>query len=134
MSIFNKSIKRWFHQWMSAKWFLQKAPNWQFCFGLLAVLLLIVGTVWGLAIAPEEKYQGNSYRIIFIHVPAAILAQSIYLMMATAGIVLLVWRVKLSTVFITQSAPIGASFALLAILTRCYLGQAYLGYVVVSRC
>ncbi len=121
--IFSKNNKRWFHQWMSAKWFLQKAPQWQWWLGLLALMLLMIGTVWGLAIAPEEKFQGNSYRIIFIHVPAAILAQSIYVMMAIAGVVLIVWRVKLSTLFITQSASIGASFGILAIVTGAIWGK-----------
>ena len=117
------SLKRWFHQWMSPKWFLQKAPNWQKTFGVLALLLLVIGVIWGLGIAPEERYQGNSYRIIFIHVPAAILAQSVYLMMAVAAVVLLVWRVKLATTFIAQAAPIGASFAILALVTGAIWGK-----------
>src|SRR5690606_40654496 len=63
---------------------------------LAAVLLLVVGTVWGLAFAPRDYQQGNSFRIIYIHVPAAILAQSIYLMLAVAGVVGLVWKMKLA--------------------------------------
>lgn len=52
---------------------------------VIAALLLAVGAVWGLAFAPPDYLQGNSYRIIFIHVPTASLAMSIYLGMAILG-------------------------------------------------
>ena len=42
-------------------------------FGAIAVLLLAVGIVWGLAYAPADYQQGNSFRIMYVHVPAAIL-------------------------------------------------------------
>lgn len=75
----------WFHKWGSPKWFYEMSGRWLPWLAVAAVLLLAVGLVWGLAYAPPEKYQGNSYRIIYIHVPAAFLAQSCYLMMAIAG-------------------------------------------------
>ncbi len=52
---------------------------------ILASICLLIGSVWGLAFAPPDYLQGNSYRIIFIHVPAASLAISIYFALSSAG-------------------------------------------------
>ncbi|KFC50247.1 heme ABC transporter permease, partial [Halomonas sp. SUBG004] len=49
--------------------------------------MLLVGTVWGLVFAPADYQQGNSFRIIYVHVPAAFLAQSIFVSMAVSGLV-----------------------------------------------
>ena len=86
---------RWFHQWGSPRWFYERASRWQAWAGWIAVILLAVGTVWGLAIAPVDYQQGHSYRIIYLHVPVSFLAQALYLAMAIAAAVLLVWRMKL---------------------------------------
>lgn len=88
-----------------------------------AALLLCVGVVWALAFAPEDYQQGNSFRIFYIHVPAAILAQSIFMMMAVASVVTLVWRVKLADTFVRAAAPIGASMTLLALFTGAVWGK-----------
>lgn len=121
------SLSRWFYLWASPKWFLQRAQSWQPWLLSLASVLLITGLIWGLAIAPEERYQGNSYRIIYIHVPAAILAQNAYILLAIAGFVFLVWRVKLAELFINQSASVGASFTLLALLSGSIWGKPVWG-------
>lgn len=92
-------------------------------FAVPAGLLLIVGVVWGLAFAPEDYQQGNSFRIFYIHVPAAILAQSIFMMMAVASVVTLVWRIKLADTFVRAAAPIGASMTLLALFTGAVWGK-----------
>jgi len=112
-----------FHKLGSPKWFydisLRLSP-WLLWPGLL---LLIVGTVWGLAFAPEDYQQGNSFRIIYIHVPTAILAQSCYMMMAVAAFVGLVWKMKITDLFIGAAAPIGASFTFLALFTGAVWGK-----------
>ena len=99
---------QFFHKLGSPKWFYGIANRlmpWLLGVGLL---LTLAGIVWGLGFAPAERYQGNSYRIIFIHVPTAFLAQSIYVMMAVAGVVTLVWKMKLADVFVRSVAPVGA--------------------------
>ena len=80
----------WFHKLGSPKWFYSWSKAWAlpvFCFGCLC---LVIGLVWGLAFAPADYQQGNSFRIIYIHVPVAMLAQSCYLAMGIAGVVFLV--------------------------------------------
>ena len=97
----------WFHKLGSPKWFYEISGRWLPWLAWAAVLLVSVGVVWGLAFAPEDYQQGNSFRIIYIHVPAAFLAQSIYVMLAVAGVVGLVWKMKLADVALQQAAPIG---------------------------
>jgi len=86
-------------------------------------MLLLAGAVWGLAFAPKDYLQGNSYRIIYIHVPAAFLAQSVYIMMASAAIVTLVWRMKLADVFVKAVAPVGLVLTFLALFTGAVWGK-----------
>ena len=57
---------RWFHQWGSPRWFYERAGRWQLVCGWLALTLLITGSLWGLALAPVDYQQGNSYRIIYL--------------------------------------------------------------------
>lgn len=90
---------------------------------ILGLLLLIGGTIWGLAFAPADYQQGNSFRIIYLHVPAAILAQSCYMMMAASAFVGLVWRMKIADMFIGAAAPLGAVFTFLALFTGAVWGK-----------
>jgi len=113
----------WFHKWGSPKWFFQKTEALVLWFGFLCLILLVVGTVWGLAFAPEDIKQGNSFRIFYIHVPSAILAQSIFMAMAISAVVGLVWRMKLAHIFVQVAAPIGASITLLALVTGAIWGK-----------
>jgi heme exporter protein C len=114
---------RFFHKLGSPKWFygiaLQLRP-WLLWGGLA---LLLAGVIWGLAFAPKDYLQGNSYRIIFIHVPAAFLAQSVYIMMAVAAVVTLVWRMKLADLFVRAVAPVGAVLTFLALFTGAVWGK-----------
>lgn len=92
-------------------------------FGTLAVLLLLAGTFWGLAIAPADYQQGNSFRIIYVHVPTALVAQSVYLLMGAAGLVLLVWRMKLADMVLAAAVPFGMSMTALALFTGAVWGK-----------
>jgi len=114
---------QFFHKLGSPKWFFGIANRfmpWLLAGGLV---LLVAGLVWGLAFAPKDYLQGNSYRIIFIHVPSAFLAQSIYIMMASAAVVTLVWRMKLADVFVKSVAPVGLMFTFLALFTGAVWGK-----------
>ncbi|RRJ84412.1 heme ABC transporter permease [Aestuariirhabdus litorea] len=113
----------WFHKMGSPKWFYDITDKWMFWLGLASAVLLAVAMVWGLAFAPADYQQGNSYRIIFVHVPSAFLAQACYIMMAVAGAIGLIWKMKLADMAAKVSAPIGASFTILALLTGAIWGK-----------
>jgi heme exporter protein C len=116
-------FKRWFHSWASPKWFYEKSERWLPWLSIPAVLLILTGLVWGLLFAPQDYQQGNSFRIFYLHVPAAFLSQSIFMMMAIAGGINLVWRIKLADMAAKHCAPIGASFAVLALATGAIWGK-----------
>lgn len=90
---------------------------WVKWLGLIAAILLSLGILWGLAFAPPDYLQGDSYRIIFIHVPAASLAMSIYLGMAMLGVIYLVWKIKTANLVAQAIAPIGFILCVLSLLT-----------------
>ena len=112
-----------FHKLGSPKWFFGIATRLMPWLLAGALALLAVGLVWGLAFAPKDYLQGNSYRIIFIHVPSAFLAQSVYIMMASAAVVTLVWRMKLADVFVKAVAPVGLVLTFLALFTGAVWGK-----------
>ena len=91
------------------------------------MLLLLTGLYGGLVLAPPDYQQGESYRIIFVHVPAAWMSLFIYMVMAFCGVVILVWRMKLAEVVLISSAAIGASFTFLALATGSLWGKPMWG-------
>ena len=72
---------------VGTKEFFRIFSPWVKWLAILASLCLLIGSVWGLAFAPPDYLQGNSYRIIFIHVPAASLAISIYFALAELRVI-----------------------------------------------
>jgi len=85
--------------------------------------LLVLGLYVGFAMAPTHSEQGESYRIIFLHVPAASNSMMIYMIMATSGAIFLIWRIKLADTIAAASAPIGAAFTFLALITGSIWGK-----------
>lgn len=113
----------WFHQLGAPRSFYDISGRMLPWFSLVASLLIGTGVVWALLFVPEDYQQGHSVRIMYIHVPAAILAQSVYAMMAGAGAVYLVWRIKLADIAMQCAAPIGASITFLALVTGSIWGK-----------
>ena len=95
--------------------------------GTIFLLLLVAGLYGGLVLAPPDYQQGESYRIIFIHVPSAWMSLFIYTMMAVCGVVILVWRMKIAEIVLISSASIGASFTFLALATGALWGKPMWG-------
>lgn len=116
-------IVRLYHRLGSPKWFYEMTERWIFWLALAAGGSAIVGLVLGLLYAPADYQQGDSFRIIYIHVPAALLAQSAYMMMAVAGAVYLIWRMKMAAWVAKVIAPVGAAFCLIALLTGAIWGK-----------
>ncbi|MCG7575666.1 MULTISPECIES: heme ABC transporter permease [unclassified Halomonas] len=106
----------------SPKWFYAISAKLQPLFWVAATLLLLVGTVWGLVFAPADYQQGNSFRIIYVHVPAAFLAQSIFVSMAVSGLVFMVWKIKVADMAATVMAPLGAAMTFVALFSGAVWG------------
>ena len=93
----------------------------------LTAILFAVGLLWSLYIAPPDYKQGEAYRIIYIHVPAAWMSLFVYILMALSGLVALVWRVKLAELIHKECAVIGAAFTVITLLTGMLWGKPMWG-------
>ncbi len=113
----------WFHKLGSPKSFYEISGYLLPVMYTSAGILLVIGIIWALGFVPQDYQQGHSARIMYIHVPAAILAQSGYMMMAVAGAVFLIWRMKLADVALQCAAPIGATLTFLALVTGAIWGK-----------
>ncbi len=117
----------WFHRLGSPKYFYDLAGKLIPWAAAITVILLIVGLYGGLVLAPADYQQGDSYRIIFIHVPSAWMSMFVYVVLAICGAIVLIWRMKLAEAVARASAPIGASFTALALLTGSLWGKPMWG-------
>jgi len=118
---------RWFHKLGSPKYFYTLAGRLIPWLGGATSLFFLAGLYLGLVVAPPDYQQGDSYRIMFIHVPSAWMSMLVYTLMAFWGLVVLVWRVKIAEVLASASAPIGASFTFLALATGSLWGKPMWG-------
>ena len=91
--------------------------------GISALSFLLLGLYWGLILAPPDYKQGDVFRILYIHVPSAIMGESIFIFMAFCGFINVIWRAKISGMMIKSAAPIGMSFVLLTLLTGSIWGK-----------
>ena len=94
---------------------------------LFTIILLVCGLIGGLIFAPADYQQGDSFRIIYIHVPSAWMSMFIYVVMAICGAISLIWRMKMAEIVARSSAPIGASFTFLALATGSIWGKPMWG-------
>lgn len=120
-------LKRQFHLFGSPKYFYQWSCKWLVLFEVLTFSCLLIGLSWGLFIAPSDYQQGDSFRIIYVHVPAAIWSMGAYSAMAAMSVVYLVWRIKLAGILALSIAPAGALMAMLALLTGSLWGKPMWG-------
>ena len=93
----------------------------------LASVLAAIGFYGAFFTAPVDYQQGETIRIMYVHVPAAWLAMSFYTLMAIAAIGALVWRHPLAEVAQKAAAPIGAAFALVCLITGALWGRPMWG-------
>jgi heme exporter protein C len=96
-------------------------------FGAAAALLALVGLYLGFFVAPTDYKQGEAYRIIFIHVPAAWMSMFIYLVMAFYAGLGLVFNTRLSAFMARALAPTGALFTFIALWTGALWGKPMWG-------
>ncbi|MFI4890742.1 MAG: heme ABC transporter permease [Steroidobacterales bacterium] len=94
---------------------------------LVAAGLIGYGVVDGLAFAPPDYQQGDAFRIIYVHAPNAWLSLFCYTTMAVAGAIGLIWRIKMGHAVAAATAPVGASFTLVALVTGSLWGKPMWG-------
>jgi len=116
-----------FYQHASPQTFYPTAGRMIPWFAWLAAVLVIYGLYISFAIAPTDFQQGEAYRIIFVHVPAAWMSMVIYLAMAFWAGVGLALNSKLSAMMAQALAPTGAIFTLLALVTGSLWGKPMWG-------
>ncbi len=92
-----------------------------------AVLFIATGLVWGLVFAPPDYQQGESVRIIYVHVPAAWMALFIYTCIALASASALIWRHPLGDLIARAASPIGACFTFIALVSGSLWGKPMWG-------
>ena len=115
-------ISAFIHKFSSPKSFVDLTEKLYPFFIIAGVSLLIVGWTWGLLFAPQDAVQGNSYRIIFLHVPSVIFAELVYFFMAVCALMHIVWRVKLAAYLIKSAAPIGAMITFIGLFSGAIWG------------
>lgn len=117
-----KIIKKFIHQFASPKSYLLKVDRYYTAIFYLSIFIFSLSVFWGLFLTPEDYIQGNSFRIIYLHVPASFVSQSLYAVMAISGVFYLIWRVKLAAYLIVAIAPIGAMTTFIALITGAIWG------------
>jgi len=93
----------------------------------VAMLGLGIGLSWGLLYSPPDYQQGETVRIMYIHVPAAWMGMFIYAAMAVASATALVWRHPVAELVAKASAPAGAAFTLICLITGSLWGKPMWG-------
>ena len=104
--------------------FVTRVSPWLF---FLFLLTITYGFVAGFLLAPSDYLQGDAYRIIYIHVPAAFLSLFVYGVMAIAAFCGLSWRLNMAFLVMRESAVIGANFTFLALITGSLWGKPMWG-------
>ena len=107
--------------------FMRLADRLLLPMALLAAGLLAGGLYVGLLASPPDYQQGDTVRIMYVHVPAAWLATLGYVAVGLCGLFYIVWRHPLADIALRAMAPVGAMFALLTLVTGAFWGKPMWG-------
>jgi len=122
----NNGLLNWF-KFASPQSFFPLAGRMIPGFWALAAIFGVAGLYLGFFVAPTDAQQGEGYRIIFLHVPAAWMSMFIYLVMAFWAAIGLIYKTRLSGMMATALAPTGAMFTFLALWTGAFWGKPMWG-------
>ena len=118
---------KFLHKLASPPHFYDLAAKFIPWFAVIGLALIAYGTVAGLFLAPPDYQQGDAFRIIYVHVPAAYLSMLGYSIMAISAGIGLIWRMKLAHAVAAAAAPLGAWFTFLALATGSIWGRPMWG-------
>ncbi|MFD0727683.1 heme ABC transporter permease [Lysobacter brunescens] len=120
-------VLRWFHQLSSPPYFDRFAARWvPWCFGI-GLLIMGVGLWQALFAVPADYQQGDSFRILYIHVPSAWMSMLVFALMAVYSAIALIWRIKLCEILAMACAPVGAAFTVITLATGSIWGRPMWG-------
>lgn len=91
------------------------------------IILIVAGLVGGLILSPPDYQQGNGFRIIYVHVPSALMSLVVFTIMAVSSAVGLIWRIRMSHAVTRAAAPIGAAFTFITLVTGSLWGKPMWG-------
>ena len=94
---------------------------------VLSLLLLTAGLIWGFFYSPDDYRMGSTVKIIYLHVPSALMAINGWIMMLVASLVWLIRRHHVSALAAKAAAPVGAVMTVIALITGAIWGQPMWG-------
>ena len=118
---------KWLHPYAKAETTYKLCYRLLPYFSWLAVITLVSGSIWGLFYAPSDYQQGDSFRIIYFHVPTAIWSMGAYTSMAICGLIGIVWQIRNAELAVYAIAPVGAAFTFLALISGAIWGKPMWG-------
>ena len=92
-------------------------------FAILAAICLLTGMIWGFFYTPEAENFGSTVKIMYVHVPAALMAINAWAMMLVASLIWLIRRHHVSALAAKAAAPIGLVFTLISLFTGAIWGS-----------
>jgi heme exporter protein C len=113
----------WFNQTGSPPNFDRFAARWSPWAYLLGLATMAVGIYGALYVVPADFKQGEHFRILYIHVPAAWMSLFVFIAMASQAFIALVWRIKACEILAMSCAPIGAAFTLITLASGSIWGK-----------
>lgn len=114
-------------EYANPKRFMQTSRLLLPIFAVLAALALLIGLGWGFFVTPDDARQGSTVKIIFLHVPSAMMAINIWVMMLVTSLIWLIRRHHVSALAAKAAAPIGITMTLIALITGAVWGQPMWG-------
>ena len=93
----------------------------------LSGICLVIGLVWGFFYTPDDFRQGSTVKIIYLHVPSALMAINVWMMMLVTSLVWIIRRHHVSALAAKAAAPIGVVMTLIALVTGAIWGQPMWG-------
>jgi len=114
-------------EYANPKKFMQTSERLLPALSILAAGCLVVGLIWGFFFTPEAVNFGSTVKIIYLHVPAALMAINGWLMMLVASLIWLIRRHHVSALAARAAAPIGITMTLIALITGAIWGQPMWG-------
>jgi len=117
----------WFHKLGSPPYAFSLAGRLTPWFAWPAAALIVAGLYGGLVLAPPDYQQHDAFRIVYVHAPSAWMSLMVYTILAISAAIGLIWRIKVSHAVAASCAPIGASFAVAALVTGSLWGRPMWG-------